>query len=237
MIDRTILYYSANVIHESFASAVRARLLDAVDGRWPIVSVTQAPVALGQNVVVGPIGASIYNVYQQLLAAARLASTPVVACAEDDTLYAREHFEHDPPPHAFTYDHNRWVITRRLSEDHTRREAVFYLRRRTQLAMLVCSRDLLIDTLEERFERYPWPVGHAEAKRSGWGEPGRYEKNLGLRPRVLAYYEAAAPSVTFNHRAGLMGRRQMQTTDAVKDAVEPWGSAEDLWRDVHGEIL
>lgn len=244
--DLTVLYYTANRIAEPFAQAVRAELRATIWDRYPVVAVTQTPIGFGPlvtfeppsvrgaEICVGEIGASIYNCYQQILIAATAADTPFVACAEDDSLYVPEHFAFRPPRDAFAYNQHRWVITRRLSADRRRREAIYYFRRRHQMAMLVCSRDLLVETLEERFAKFPEPVSHDEAKRTGWGEPGRYERNLGLTRRTLMAFETALPCVTFNHHASLMGRRQMQTTDRVLTELEPWGNADVLWRRIHG---
>ena len=103
------------------------------------------------------------------------------------------------------------------------------------MAMCIAPRALLIETLEERFAKYPDPVPHAVAKRSGWGEPGRYEQNLGVTPRRLEYYDAVEPSVTFNHVDSLMGRRRLQLSDRTCVDLVPWGPADDLWRRMYGE--
>ena len=235
--DLTLIYYTANRIADRFASAVR-RALDDVQGAAPIVAITQRPIVWDRAHHVTPVGLrepSIYNVYRQILIGAQVAKTPYVACCEDDTVYSASHFTYRPAPDVFAYDRNRWVLTRRLSSDSKRREAVYYWRERHQMAMCIAPRALLIETLEERFAQYPEPVPHAMAKRSGWGEPGRYEKNLGLMPRRLEYYDAIEPSVTFNHVDSLMGRRRLQLSDRTCDDVAPWGPADHLWRRIYGE--
>lgn len=244
MSDLTILYYTANRIDERFAIAVRRQLLD-VASRYgagpgvfpPLVSIAQQPIdfrsEFGATICVGDIGASIYNCYRQILIGAKHATTPYVACCEDDTLYVPEHFTYRPALDTFAYNRQRWVITRRLSADTRRREAFFYFRERTQMAMCLAPRQLLIDTLEERFAKYPVEVPHEVAKR-GWGEPGRYEKNLGLAPRKLEVFRTVAPCVTFNHGESLMGRRQVQATDVLATELPVWGDANALWTRIHG---
>lgn len=245
MTDLTLLYYTANQIDYAFMHRVRAELPanvigDQDDGaeafeRLPrIVTVTQQPDQWGCNICVGEIGPSIYNCYQQILIGARAATTPFVACVEDDSLYVPEHFTYRPRADVFAYNVNRWVITRRLSDDRRSRTAFFYWRRRTQMAQCIAPRALLIETLEERFAKFPDPVPDPLAKAAGWGEPGRYERLLGLPPRRFEHFETAQPNVTFNHARGLMGRRQTQPTDTVCDDLPPWGEANPLWDRIHG---
>lgn len=232
--DLTILYYTANRIHLSFARAVRQALYDATHGFYPIVSVSHQPILFGENVCVGAHEPSIWQVYQNILTGAKAATTPFVACCEDDSLYAPDHFAYRPPLDAFGYNLNRWVITRRLSEDGTRREAFYYWRQRTQMAQCIAPRQLLIDTLEARFAKYPEPVPHDVAKKTGWGEPGRYERNLGLPLVKLEHFRTAFPNVTFNHSESLMGRRRVNPDDQLTDTLEPWGPAQALWDRIHG---
>lgn len=229
--DLTILYYTAARIAKPFAKAIQDELVRAAGPDIPIVCVSHAFIGFGSpEFVIGPAEASIYQVYRNVLAAACAARTPYVACCEDDSLYTVEHFAWTPPrDDVFYYNVNRWVLTRRLAEDRRAREAVFYWRRRTQMAQLLCNRALLVDTLEERFEKYPTPVDHATAKRTGWGEPGRYERNLGLPPRSREYFETQLPNVTINHGVSLMGRRQLRPDDRVERDLPPWGDADRLW--------
>jgi len=234
----SILYYTANRISEPFAEAVRGLLLEQLTRYTsmtgapfpPIISVSQLPIAFGHNIAIGPVGASIYECYQQILTAAHAARTPCIACCEDDTLYAPEHFAYRPSREDhFYYNQHRWVLSRRLSTNSRRREAFFYYRQRTQMAMLVCARTLLIDTLCERFKKWPHPIADDEAKRAAWGEPGRYEGRQGLTRRARAYFETRDPCVTINHSASLMGRRAIQPSDRIVTDLAPWGRADALW--------
>jgi hypothetical protein len=252
MSDLTVIYYTANRISQRFADVVRAELFAAVCFPWPfgqlmpIVMVSHESIQHGPyswpddvvatNIVVGDVRPSIWQVYQNILIGAKAASTPYVACCEDDTLYVPEHFTYRPPLDTFAYNENRVVITRKLSDDGKRRVAFYYYRPRTQMAMCIAPRALLIETLEEKFAKYPTPPASTDvAKKAGWGEPGRYEKNLGLTPRKLErFHWTERPNVTFNHSESLMGRRAVQETDVLYDTVEPWGDATALWSRIHG---
>lgn len=235
--DLTILYYTANRISDHFAWAIRSNLMAChVYDQRPLVSVSHKPIGLGwDSIIVGDVPPSIYQVYRNILIGAKAATTPYVACCEDDTMYAPGHFMHRPPLDTFAYNHMRYVITRRASDDGQGRHAFYYFRERTQMAMCIAPRELLIETLEERFRKYPEPVPHEVAKKTGWGEPGRYEKNLGLTPRKLEYFRSAQPNVTFNHGDSLMGRRAVKPDDIIAQSIEPWGEANALWKAVYGE--
>lgn len=263
MNDITLLYYTANRIHERFADAVRDELWLSIRKTFsplprrggdhvpilrpqdvtPVICIVQGrlsnlpplfPVLKGR-IDVGDKEPSIWQVYQNVLAGAKAASTPFVACCEDDTVYAPSHFTYRPPLDTFAYDRSRWVITRKLSNDGKRREAFFYWRERHQMAMCIAPRELLIETLEEKFAKYPVPpVSTDVAKKAGWGEPGRYERNLGLTRRKMEYFDSPEPSVTFNHSESLMGRRRVNPDDIIKSDLPPWGNADDLWSRIHG---
>ena len=72
------------------------------------------------------------------------------------------------------------------------------------------------------------------AKKAGWGEPGRYEKNLKLTPRKMEYFDSPEPSVTFNHAESLMGRRRVNPDDIITTDLPIWGDADALWKRIHG---
>lgn len=234
MSDLTLLYYTANRISDGFSRNVRAELFKVTENRYVGVAVSHKPMSM-PSIVVGDVTPSIWQVYMNILIGAKAARTAFVACCEDDSLYTAEHFAYRPPLDTFMYNENRWVITRRLSADGKRRDAFYYWRQRTQMAQCICARDLLIETLEEKFAKYPVsPATTDIAKKAGWGEPGRYEKNLKLTPRKRAYFRTDQPNVTFNHSESLMGRRQVHDDDPQCADLPPWGEANALWARIHG---
>ena len=247
MTDLTVIFYTANRIPVRFQVAVMEELRRSLAfyGRVPIVAVSQGSLASAAAVnatlrpdvlfAVGELPPSSAQVYRNILMGCEAAETPYVACCEDDTLYVPEHFTYRPADDTFAYNERRVVLTRELSADGRRREAFYYFRPRTQMAMGICRRELMIETLRERFAKYPEPpLDTTVAKKAGWGEPGRYEKNLGLPRRPIerrAWTER--PNVTFNH-GGLMGRRRVNPDDVRYATVEPWGEANWLWERIHG---
>jgi hypothetical protein len=63
------------------------------------------------------------QLYKQILMGAMLVKTPFIGCAEDDSLYTREHFSYRPPLTAFGYNTNRWQVSR----------DVYFFRRRASM--------------------------------------------------------------------------------------------------------
>ena len=248
MSDLTLLYYTCHRISHEFAGRVR-RALAAVTTA-PIVAVSQNSTPhdeleisadFSNRLVCEPIRVeappSIVQVYRNVLLAAQCAKTAFVAFCEDDTLYVADHFSaYRPPSDVFAYNEHRLVLTRKLSADGRTRTALFFENPRTQMAMGIAPRALLIETLTERFAKHPHlPLDTTIAKKAGVGEPGRYEKNLGLPRRKLERFKwGSAPNVTINHQRSLMGRRAYRPDMPKFDTIEPWGDATELWNRIHG---
>jgi hypothetical protein len=222
--DLTLVYYTANRLNQALAEKIRGLLLKSSE-TTPIISVSQRPIDFGQNICVGELGFSPYFVYRQILEGARVACTRYVGCCEDDTLYPREHWLTLPPTDdAFYYNHQRWWLE---SDGHFRL-------RHNRAGMLACvvSRDLLIDTLEKRFEKYPEPPPGRQAWRV-FGEPGRVEKHLRLPPVKRKAYRTRHAIVTLNHHGSLGGKRKQYPSDEYLDELPIWGSARKLWDDLY----
>jgi hypothetical protein len=75
---------------------VREKLV-AVVGDLPILSVSQKPIDLGENICVGERGACYANEYRQILIGARAVRTEWVCSAEADFLYPQAYFGFEPP--------------------------------------------------------------------------------------------------------------------------------------------
>ena len=230
MKDLTILYYTANFLPEYFTQNTQRHLLKAV-GDTRIVVVSFKPTLVGtncKNIVVGDIGRSAYNIYKQVLIAAKEAETEYVATAEDDVLYPREHFEYRPDKDVFAYDVNKWNI-------HTwDKDPVLSLRERRNMTGLIVTRDALIRTLEERFAKYPDPDKVPVRVWSYWAEPGRYDDLLRVTQMKSEVYKGAAPHVMFCAEESLgfgnLGKRKAHGNiqKPRSERLEPWGTAEEV---------
>lgn len=223
MNDLTIIYYTANVISDTFAKDVRSQLETAAEGT-KIISVSLEPIDFGENIV-AETPRSHVNIYRQLLIGAKAATTKYIATAEDDVLYSPEHFKHRPTDGHFAYNIGIWMM-------FTWGEPLFTQKvgGRRNLTSLICERELLIKTLEERFEKYP---DESKIDISIWAEPGKYEKHLRVTPVASETFYTNPPNVVFTHEKALaygnLGKRKAQ--GQIRATVVPyWGNAEDIRR-------
>lgn len=221
--ELTVIYYTANTIGEGFAGKVREVLSRAI-GKYPLISVSQKRLAFGENVCVGPIGQTVFNLYRQVLAGARLAQTPYVAMAEDDTLYPSDHFEIRPADDCFAYDMNRWSLFTWSNPP------IFSRRHRKVLSSMIAPRKLLIEALEERFAKYP---DDSKIPIKYFAEPGRYETGLKVKVQKTEEFFSTTPMVSFTHPESLgyqiHGVRKSLGNDRAYQ-LPYWGTAEEISR-------
>jgi hypothetical protein len=209
--DLTIIYLTAGILPESFATHVRNQLKEAAHG-LEIVSMFQDP----------SIPRSQAQIYRQALAGARMAHTKYVAIAEDDVLYSGEHFKFRPKDKHWGYNMNAWNI-------YTWGEPVFSYKApggRRNLNGLICERDLLIEHLEERFSLWP-----GEVDINIFGEPGKYDNQLGTTPYPSQDFYCNPPNIVFSHQAnlqfeGLGTRKALGQIRAT--AIPTWGTAKEI---------
>ena len=219
----TVVYYTANVLREPFFTNCRKQLLKAIDG-LPLISVSQKPMMqFGQNICIGDIGKSYLNIYRQMLIGTKEAKTPFVAFAEDDTLYPYEHFHSFlPETNEFGYNLSRWSIYTWL------KSPVYSIKFRKVNTCLIAPRDLFIEAIEERFAKYP---DDSKVDLGCWGEPGRYEKELGVTRRKSTQFMSEVPVISFSHPDaigyGIQGKHK--ATGPIKAYDVPvWGKASDV---------
>jgi len=229
--DLTVLYISASELPEHWMQFQLGRLLESI-GDSPVISVTRKPLALGHNLH-DDGQKSYWNIYMQMLRAAKIAQTEFVAMAEDDVLYTPEHF-HDfrPPADAVSYDRSRWSLFA------WENDPIFCLRQRISNCSLIAPRDLLIEALEERREKHPRGIPNADC-----GEVGRQklERKLGLTERNSVEWWCKNPIVQLNHLTGTDtgdypnmlgdGRHFYKKHGEIKAVEIPyWGAARDIVR-------
>ena len=219
--DITAIYYTANFLPESFARKTRAQLMKAI-GDMPLISVSQKPMDFGENICVGDIGRSHLNIYRQALMGARNARTKYIAFCEDDVLYSPEHFNHIPKDGYFAYDMNIWAFYTFLGSQ------VFSNKNRINFNGLICEKDLFIEAMTERFNKWP---DESKINLGNWAEPSKYESNLGVTVREKEIYMASVPSVAFYHPTALsylhLGKRKKVGLEPRKE-LPPWGNYQDM---------
>ncbi len=225
MIDLTVLYYTANVLKEPFATNAR-EILWRSKGDYPLISISHQPMTYGENIVVDyPRG--VPSIYRQILLGAKAATTDFVAMAEDDTLYSPEHFNFRPKPDEFAYDMARWSIFSWTTPP------TYSLKYRISNSTMIAPRKLLIEALEERFARYP---DESKIPLPYFGELGKYEGALGVTVRKTVQYTATTPCVVFSHPDalgyGFQGnRKRMGELRAYE--IPFWGTADHMIKNIY----
>ena len=220
MKDLTIIYLTASKIPQKFAEYQRKILKEAA-GDYPIISLSREPLDFGTNVLqVGP--KCMDTIYREMLRGAKLATTPYVAVAEDDTFYPKEHFNFfRPPMDTFAYNQNRFSL-------FTWGTPTYNWRNRKANTTLIAPRELLIEALEERFKKYPEPIPERLV-----GELGRpmVERNLKvtLRNSVEVFSEVSVIQVNHDYGSDDRAKRHRKALGPIKAYDMPhWGKAEDL---------
>lgn len=224
--DLTVIFITASEIKKGFADYQWGVLREAT-GAYPIIRVTRDQDEAAEDWNVSAIvydnePRSLSNIYRQILRAAKLATTPYVAIAEDDTLYHKSHFDfYRPEMDTFAYDQNRFAL-------FTWGEPIYSWRNRKSNCSLIAPRQLLIDALEERFEKWPDGTPHDLTGEVG---RGRIERGLGITERksvevfgevsvIQVNHDNASEHRQVNHRKRL---GQIKAYDLYH-----WGHARDI---------
>lgn len=211
--DLSIIYYTANAIPKNFAKATMKKLIET-------------SVAIPMFIIRKPpeMPRSQAQIYRQVLEGANQAKTRYVACCEDDVLYSPEHFKFRPKDGHWGYNMNSWNI-------YTWGESVFSYKApggRRNLNGLICERELLINHLEERFRLHP---DDSKIDINIFGEPGKYDNQLGTTPYPSEYFYTNPPNIVFSHQANLQfkGLGTRKAVGQIRATEIPyWGRAEDV---------
>ena len=189
MNDLTVVFLTNNDVPDSWAEYHKKVLLEAV-GDNKLIIVSRKSMDWGDKNLIQTEPKSFSNIYFQMLRAFKEADTPYVAIAEDDTLYPKEHFDWRPPSmDVFCYNLNRWSL-------FTWGEPIYNWRYRTCNKTLICSRQLAIDALEERFRAHPEGMSNKIV-----GEFGRnmVERNMGVTERKDFKFYTTVSVVGIDH--------------------------------------
>lgn len=215
MSDLTIIFLTVNLVPKKWARYHKKKLLEAADGS-DIITISKKPLNWGQNYIQdGPISEN--NIYKQILKGCKIAKTPYIAIAEDDTLYTKEHFHSFRPDYdSFAYNLSCWGLL-------TWGPPTYYWSNKLRNLSLIAPRKLAIESLEERF-----------AKSSNfYGELGhpKIESRLGLKPRKHVTFFSKQPIVYFQHDHALdrLEREHKKRMGNLRSFEIPfWGKSKQL---------
>lgn len=227
MSDLSVVHITANAIPQIFLNRTLERLQDSVDG-LPVISVSHRQVWLAPpknwtNLIVD-LPRSQYSIYKQVLIGAKEAKTKYIAIAEDDVLYSPEHFKFRPKKSHWGYNMNAWNI-------YTWGTPMFSYKApggRRNLNGLICEREMLIEHLEERFRLHP---SDSKIDIRIFGEPGKYDNQLGTKPYPSEDFYTNPPNIVFSHQANLQfkGLGTRKALGQIRATSVPyWGDAEKI---------
>lgn len=212
MLDLTIIFLTVNKVPDKWAEYHKEVLSEAI-GDSPIITISKKPLDWGINLIQEE-EPSIGNIYKQILRGAKLATTPYIAIAEDDTLYHKDHFLFRPPMDTYGFDGHRWGL-------FTWGNPVYYWKDRISNAAMIAPRELVINALEERFDKYP--VNHI-------GELGK-EKGTNINRQKTMNFWPGVGMIFFSHKNSLdpTERHKSKRPGVVQAFDIPyWGKAEEL---------
>ncbi len=216
MNDITIIFLTLNKVPLKWAKYHKKVLSEAI-GDTPIITISKKPLKWGLNLTQKSEGHA--NVYRQILRGAKIAKTPYIAIAEDDTLYPKSHFtDFRPPTDTFAYDMNRWGI---LTWGSPR----YFLKQQIANSTLIAPRDLTIEALEERFKK-----GMPD-KLCGELGKAKIERWLRVTPRKFVEFTTPTPVLCFTHTFGLdplERRRRKRMWNIQAYDIPNWGKSWDI---------
>jgi hypothetical protein len=225
MDNLTILNYTSNAMPEKSHRNFQLELLKVI-GDTPLISVSQKPMDFGQNICVGEIGKSYYNLYYQQLIGLREVKTKWVAFAEDDSLYTTEHFSYRPPDETtVSYNKNFWFLD----------TANFWTKGHIGTFGAISATNYVLESLERRYERFPEEIMPRNSQRWFWMDFG-FDDRLGLKKCNTEQFATEIPLITFAHYAGTYGKpHRRQRTSTQVDELPYWGNAKELRNKMEGK--
>lgn len=218
MTDITIILLTVNKVPDKWAKYHKSVLLEAI-GDAPIITISKKPMGWGINLI-QDAEPSVSNIYRQVLRGCKLATTPYIGIAEDDTLYHKSHFEFRPPMDTFAYDMTRWGL-------FTWGKPTYYYKNRISNAAMIAPRKLVIESLKERFHLY--------GNRNRIGELGK-EKGTRLDRKKTATFWSDVGIVYLSHENSLDPTEQHRSKkmgSVMAYDIPFWGKASNLikhWR-------
>lgn len=216
MVDKTVLYYSSNKEDPNFEQKIISDLLSKI-GNLPLISVTQKPMDVGQNICVGDVGLSYLNEWRQMLIGAKAATTPYLIMAESDFLYSPEYFSFEPENENAIYRYNNvWMVFK---------EKFYSFRRKhdSEGAQIV-SRNLLIKILEDYLSGLPeWYQGNIH-------NIPIYKAKRPLYRRVpISYIKGNFACLSFKTGDGVRPRTSLEKgKQNIKARLPYWGRISDV---------
>lgn len=228
MNNLTIVYYTANVLNEQFARAVREQLKRAACRQFdrqkaiPIVSVSQKPLDFGENICLGDIGRSLFSQCRQEIAGCERADTKYVALCEDDIFYPASHFELRPNPgFAGIFDQHchRLLLRQQVIRLFCGGRSMF---------LLIGDRERILEDLKGKLRLFKTAEDF-----SGHWEPGKGEQDLGLPDFPIGPGAGRDPIINVCNHGLNMSLKPKRTGDFWTDRLPDGRTVDELIEQWH----
>ncbi len=215
MKDVTIIYYTSNREKPEFEERIRNNLLNCC-GDLPIISVTQKPINFGQNIVVGDVGASGFNMFRQVQIACRAAKTKFILSAEADCLYPPDYFSFIPPKDNLCYrNKNLYVMPQH--------RAYFWKKEEGATHAQIVGREFYLNTLNKLFEGAPeWSI---EERNFPKERTHNKQEDVFLKNEIV-FYETKYPVVQIKTSQSM--RHYTHSDRVTRHEIPYWGSGNDF---------
>jgi hypothetical protein len=218
--DLTVVYYSSNREKPKFEEMVTRSLRDASNG-LPIISVSQKPMDLGENICVGEKDASIQNAWRQMQVGAEAAKTKYVCTAESDFLYSDEYFKFVPKSDICAYTAYPLYVCYMKKGIKNR----FYLMARGTQSAMIIGREHLINSIERALKN----VGRWGPEHTSGGKIEFLLKVVGGRGVI----RTKVPTVNFKTDENMHRRVPLILKSECED-LPHWGNVHDLVKKYQG---
>lgn len=209
--NATIIYYSSNRETPEFEARIQKTLLENCGG-LPIISVTQKPIDLGTNIVVGDVGASGFNMFRQVLIACEAATTKFVISAEADCLYPPDYFTFRPEREDICYrDKNLYVMPDKRSFFFRKEEGATHAQ--------IVGREFYMKRLRELFQDAPqWSVEEKNFPKERWRKEDVFDN--------IEYYATENPVIQIKTHLGM--RYYTHSDRTPVQSLPYWGKGSEL---------
>lgn len=203
-----VIYYTSNREPVEFERKIQEDLLSKT-GTLEIISVSQKSMNFGNNICVGDIGASGFNMCRQVQIALQNTDADFVVSAEADCLYSPDYFYFQPPRLDACY-RNTNIYILKYKRDHFNKKSMSTFSQ-------VIGRKFYLDRLNKLFEGAPqWST-----------EEKNFPKERGMKLfDSFELFETEFPCVSFKTGKGM--RQHTTTLEEQYKELPYWGTVEEF---------
>lgn len=208
---KAIIYYTSNRENEVLEKNVQRNILE-VSGGLPIISVSHKPIDFGENIVVGDVGVSGFNMFRQVQIALEATDADFVISAEADCLYPPEYFEYTP---------ERLDVCYRLTNLYVMpdKRAFFFHKKEGATHAQVIGREFYLKTLHKLFDGAPqWSPEEKNFPKERLHKSDVFD--------TIEHYELPNPVVQIKTHMGMRYYTNSDRTPIYK--IPYWGDGVDF---------